>query len=32
MVQIYTIENFDREFKRLAKKYASLKSDLKVLI
>lgn len=32
MVQIYTIDSFDREFKRLAKKYASLRADLGQLI
>ncbi len=32
MVQIYTIDSFDREFKRLVKKYPSLTSDLKQLI
>ncbi len=32
MVQIYTIDSFERELKRLAKKYASLRGDLGQLI
>jgi len=32
MVKILTIDNFDREFKRLAKKYNSIKADLGSLL
>lgn len=32
MFDIYTISNFDREFKKLAKKYPSIILDLQILI
>ncbi|MDQ6479013.1 hypothetical protein [Dyadobacter sp. LHD-138] len=32
MFEIYTISNFDREFKKLAKKYPSIIVDLQILI
>lgn len=32
MYQIYTISNFDREVKKLAKKYPSIVTDLKSLL
>ncbi len=32
MVKILTIDSFDREFKRLAKKYISLRADLSKLL
>jgi len=32
MYQIYTIDHFDRELKKLTKKYPSILTDLKILI
>lgn len=32
MFEIYTISNFDREFKKLSKKYPSIVSDFKILL